>query len=175
MEFSFWIPLFSAFFGAVAAGLFQTIQQVVDRKREREAILSALAMEVRSICKLMRLREYLPGAQEILYEMKQNTELVQTVIADIREDYFSVFHALSPKLGLLKPSDGASVVEFYSICKSIKDSCYPDGIMVENQNRELAIANIEQLVVLMREALQVGDQICQISKVSLGIDLENSR
>lgn len=160
-----WIPLVSALIGAIAAGLFQTIQKMIDRRNEREATLSALVMEVRAICSLMRLRRYLPNAEAILHEATDDPEFNATIIADLREDYFSVFNALSPKLGLLRPEDGARIVEFYHSCKSIKDSCHPDGVMIDNQDKSLAIENLSQFVALLNNALRVGDQVSQLSTV----------
>lgn len=157
-----WLPLLTALLGAVGAGLFQTFQKRWERKKESEATLAAIVMEVRAICRLMRLRGYLPHAQRVLEAVLADSESPATVVADIREDYFSVFGALSSKLGLLKPEDGALIVEFYSVCKSIIDSCRPDGIMTSNENWEMAVENMRQFVKLLDRALRVGDEVAQL-------------
>ncbi|MXO91767.1 hypothetical protein [Pontixanthobacter aquaemixtae] len=94
-------------------------------------------------------------------DLKQDQEQTGVMVADLREDYFSVFHALAPQLGKLEPDEATQIVRFYMLCKSAKDSIMPDGVMVENEDHDLALENALQLLTLMTEALRLGDQIAQ--------------
>jgi hypothetical protein len=160
----------AAILGALAAGLLQTIVSIIDRRRETESTLVAIASEIDSICRLIRFRQYPHYVNSVLAASAAPDWPITTVVIDIRSNYFSVFEALSHNLGRLKPSQAAKIVNFYAYCKSTIDSALPDGVMVENDDRELAIENLGQIKLLLDTVLCLGDEIVQFPKVSL-VDL----
>jgi hypothetical protein len=157
----------AAILGALAAGLLQTIVSIRDRRRETESTLVAIASEIDSICRLIRFRQYPQYVSSILEESVAANWPVTTVVIDIRSNYFSVFESLSHNLGRLKPSQAAKIVNFYAYCKSTIDSTLPDGVMADNENKELAIAHLRQVIQLLDKVLRLGDEIVQFPKVSL--------
>lgn len=106
--------ILAAIFGALLAGGLQTIVGICDRRRETESVLVAIASEVDSLCRLIRHRGYHDGILEVADLIKKEKWDGQSLIVDIRSDYFSVFNALSPRIGLLEPGHAALIVNFYA-------------------------------------------------------------
>lgn len=163
--------IIAAIFGALLAGGFQTIIGVLDRRREDEAILVAIASEVDALCRLIRHRNYLAEMGNMLVDLEIGTTKSLSYVVDIRSDYFSVFHALSSRLGRLKPGRAAQIVRFYAYCKTIIDSLRPDGVAAEQREALEAIELLRSLIALLTDSLELGDRIVQFPKRSL-VELE---
>jgi len=80
---------------------------------------------------------------------------------DIRQNYFPVFESLSPKIGILDKQQVKNIVRFYALCRTAIDSTHADGVMIENDDVELALENVQQLIEILEEALRLGDAIVQ--------------
>ena len=91
----------AALIGAILAGLFQTITGICDRRRETEAVLTALASEVDSICRLIRHQKYLEATGEIAAQVAGGTWNGISYVIDIRANYFTVYEGLIGQIGLL--------------------------------------------------------------------------
>jgi type II secretory pathway pseudopilin PulG len=169
------IAVAAAILGALAAGLLQTVISVIDRKREKEATIVAIASEVKAICDLVRLQRYLPYVSEQLDASAAAEWEIATIVIDIRSNYFSVFESLSHNLGKLEPPQAAKIVSFYCYCKSAIDSAYPDGVMIDNADRDLAVENLRTLKKLLDDLLRLGDEIIQLPNTSLTKALERDQ
>ena len=91
----------------------------------------------------------------------------QTVVIDIRQNYFSVYEGLVDKIGMLKPESAAKIVQFYAFCKSAMDSTLPDGVHVGSDQHDAKAANIISIEALLRRLLSLGDEIVQLPMLSL--------
>jgi hypothetical protein len=158
--------VYAALFGVLAGGFIQTIIACYDRKREAESVLTALAAEVDAICRLVRHRRYLVAIRELLQHVKNGGEPAYLSI-DIRQNYFAVFDALAPKLGMLSPKKAAIIVNFYAYCKSVIDSTHPDGNLSAGARPEDLSLNIVEVERLMTAVLSLGDEIVQMPELSL--------
>jgi hypothetical protein len=152
--------------GAVVTGVLQLIVGVYDRRREAETILTAIAAEVDAICRLIRHRQYAETISAIAKSIKNNNWDGSSVVIDVRENYFSVYEGLAPKLGMLKPDAAAKIVNFYAYCKSLIDSFRVDGPNAQGQNAAAA-ENILAEEALFAAVLNLGDEIVDLPRVSL--------
>lgn len=164
-----WVPLLAAFIGAIVGGGLKAIIDLVDRNREDEAILIALASEIRAICALLRAQDYVGHITAFLKMLDDNPGHTTPIVIDLRSDYFSVFHALADKLGRLDPAAVAAVVRFYLNCKTIVDSSRPDGVAALPRPNEELKRNLRGLLELLNHTLRLGDQVVQMPKQPLGI------
>jgi hypothetical protein len=158
--------VYAALFGVLAAGFIQTIVAYFDRKREVESVLTALAAEVDAICRLVRHRRYLEAARELLEHIKAGGPPVP-LSANIQQNYFAVFDALAPKLGLLEPKHAAKIVNFYAYSKSVIDSLLPDGVLSAGASPDDLVLNVIEVERILTAALFLGDEIVQLPKLSL--------
>ena len=159
----------AALLGALAAGLLQTITTIRSGKLEAEAVLTSLASEVDSICRLIRHQRYLEGIGKIADDINKGMWNGTSYVIDIRENYFSVCEGLVTKLGLLRPRDATKIVNFYAYCKSAIDSTRVDGPHAANSNSAEAAENMVSVATLLRAILALGDEIVQIPKISIDV------
>ena len=150
--------------GALATGLLQTVVGFRDRRRETESILTAIATEVSSICRLIRIQRYHETFEEMVQHIDAGTWDGKTAVIEVRQNYFVVFEALSGKIGCLKPGDVRQIVHFYAYCRSVIDSTRPDGLMAGTINADERIAQIRHLAMIFEAILQLGDAIASKPK-----------
>lgn len=158
--------VYAALFGVLAGGFIQTFLAYFDRRRETESVLTALAAEVDAICRLLRHRRYLDVTRESLRYIEKGGE-PNYLSAEIRQNYFAVFDALSPKLGMISPDKAAKIVNFYAYCKSVIDSTLPDSELSKGANPDDLKQNLLEVERLLTAVLLLGDEIVQLPKLSL--------
>lgn len=165
--------VYAAILGALLAGGFQTVVGICNRRREVEAIVTAIASEVDSICRLVRHQRYHEVAQEMAQSIHDKNWAGRILVIDIRQNYFTVFEGLVDKIGMLKPEYVAKIVQFYAVCRSTIDSTLPDGVHIGSDDKNSAAANIVSIEVLLKRLLSLGDEIVQLPKVPLhGVSAE---
>ncbi len=163
-----------ALLGAIATGIVQTLLNFRTRQHESETILVALAAEIDSICRLIRVQHYQTFITEVVEHLYLDGAQASTVIVDLKENYFSVYNALGSQIGRLRPLDALKIVRFYAFCKSAIDSTRPDGVMVNNDNLALVRANLELVLQLLDAILRLGDEIVQLPKTPIHEELSIS-
>lgn len=156
--------ILAALFGAFVAGLYQTIDKQLERGREKESVLVALASEVDAICRLIRHQNYHGEFLEIAENIKSGDFDGSGFVIDIRENYFSVFEGLTEKLGLIEPHRLSKIVNFYAYCKSVIDSTRVDGPFAGEVDLQYAAGNATSVARLLAAILSLGDEIVQMPK-----------
>ena len=151
--------IIAALLGAVAAGLLTTIVSVLDHRRNARATMVAIASEVDSICRLIELQEFVPYVTRQVAAIRAGTWDGRGMVIDIRGNYYSVFEALSPQLGKLRPSMASKVVHFYVSCKSVMDITSPGGGMATSDNVEFIKENMIRAEALFLRILALGEEI----------------
>lgn len=159
--------LFSAFVGAVAAGLFQTIADWRNRRRNAEATLTAIACEVDSICRLIGHQRYIEAYEQAAQSIADGTWAGETWIIDVRANYFTVYEALASSLGHLDPHHLIRIVNFYAYCKSAIDSTRPDGPAASSTDAELLAEGIQLTLALLRSIMALGNEISQFPRSNI--------
>ncbi len=152
--------------GAMATGLLQIGVGVTDRRREAEAILTAIASEVDSICRLIQHQKYNETFGKVAADVLNGKWDETVYVIDIRENYFSVYEGIATKLGMLRPTDATKIVNFYAYCKSAIDSTRPDGVNADSKSPEAA-ANMVSVSVLLSSILNLGKQIIVLPKIPI--------
>ena len=137
---------------------------IVDRRREAESVLTAIASEVNSICRLIRVQGYRETFGEMCSQIEAGTWDGRTAIIEVKQNYFAVFESLSSKIGLLKPVDVNHIVHFYAYCRSAIDSTRPDGIMAGEVSTGERVSQIRHLYLVFDAILSLGDAISQKPK-----------
>jgi len=162
-----WSEVVAALLGAIAAGGLQTISTLISRKKQSEAVLTAIASEVDSICRLIRHQQYLEAVGKIAQDIDNGMWNGTSYIIDIRSNYFSVFEGLVHELGHLKPTQCGKIVNFYAYCKSAVDCTRPDGPHASEPKTDEAAANMVSVARILAIILSLGDEIVQMPKLSL--------
>ena len=153
--------LFAAFLGAVAAGLFQFVFAWRDRRKQTEAMLTAIVCEVESICRLIRHQGYTDFYAQARQEIEDGTWDGHGLIIDVRSNYFTVFESLAPQLGYLKPKEVSRIINFYAYCKSAIDSSRPDGPAADRVGDALVAEGILSVDAILRTVLALGEEISE--------------
>jgi hypothetical protein len=107
--------------GAVIGGIVNVVVRSYERFKESQGMALALKSEIEALVKLATFRQYVPLLDAMIARL--NDPQHQPVIDDmfavrITQDYFSTFHSLSEKIGLLGPL-AADVTLAYSAMKSL--------------------------------------------------------
>lgn len=156
--------ILAVFIGAILAGLLQTITDIYNRRRESEAVLTAIASEVEAICRLITHQRYLEATGEIAEAVQKGMWNGASYVIDIRENYFTVYEGMVEKLGLVEPDRVTKIVNFYSYCKSAIDSTRPDGPHAHEVGTEEAAANMVSVHHLLVAIVNLGNEIMQMPK-----------
>jgi len=156
--------ILAVFVGAILAGLFQTISEIFNRKRESEAVLTAIASEVESICRLISHQKYIEVTQKISQDVSRGMWGGTSYVIDIRENYFTAYEGLVEKIGLLDPDKVTKIVNFYAYCKSAIDSTRPDGPFAEATGSSEAAENMVSVHLLLVAILNLGNEIVLMPK-----------
>ena len=157
----------AAILGALLAGGFRTLVEIFDRRRAREAVLTAIASEVAAICTLVRQQDYRGDIANAIAVMEADLSADIRIIVDLRSDYFSVFHSLSDRLGDLLPSHVERIVKFYMACKTLVDSLRPDGPYAADMARAQRLDNHRHTLSFLDLMLQLGEEISGYPKVPI--------
>ena len=107
--------------GTLLGGAVNALVERYSVFKEAKGVALALQAEMNAVLRMAALRQYGAGSDAILVRLRDPTHVVG--IEDLfwvrgEEDYFSVFHAVAPKIGLLGPL-GGDVVLVYAAAKSI--------------------------------------------------------
>ncbi|MFM5947755.1 MAG: hypothetical protein ACKOPM_00780 [Novosphingobium sp.] len=157
----------AALLGAIAAGLVQTWLNFRTRKHETETILVAIAAEVDSVCRLIRVQQYQGAIDAAIQQLQIPNAQPLTVVVDLKADYFTVYSALSSQIGRLKPSHALKIVNFYAFCKAAIDSTRPEGTMVGEARLEILHGNLQVVALLIDAILRLGDEIVQMPETPI--------
>ena len=157
----------AALLGALAAGLVQTLLNLRTRNSETETLMVAIAAEVDSICRLIRIQQYQNTVDLALRHLRAEGAIPFTIVVDLKADYFTVYNAIGSQIGRLKPNHALKIVNFYAFCKAAIDSTRPDGIMVGETRLEVLQGNLEVVAVLLDAILRLGDEIVQLPKTPI--------
>lgn len=156
--------LLSVILGALLAGGGQLANSIIERRREREAVLTAIASEVDSICRLVRHQRYFEEAEKVAAKIQNGNWDGCGFVIDIRENYFVAYEGLVEKIGLLNPDHVAKIVNFYAYCKSVIDSTRVDGPHAQSDELESLAMNMLALHQILRAVLVLGDEIVLLPK-----------
>lgn len=159
----------AAIAGAVATGLFSTIDKILERRRRRESTLVAIASEVQAVCNLVESQGYFEQFREQADRIRAGTWDGTSYVVDIRGNYFGVFEALSADLGLLKPSEVSKIVSFYTYCQSVIDATRPDGPLAEGASQEDSAGNVLGIEGVLMAILVLGREITEFPKRPLPV------
>ena len=156
--------IWAALIGAIMAGIFQTIIGIIDRRRVAESVLTAIASEVDSICRLIRHQRYLEGVKKVADDVVAGNWDGTSFIIDIRANYFTTYEGSISNIGLLKSDNVSKIVNFYAYCKSAIDSTRPDGPHAKNNGSQWAAMNMVSVYHILTAILSLGDEIVQMPK-----------
>jgi len=165
------VALLSVGVGVLLGGV---VRAVVDRYAtfvESKRMAVALRAEVEAILQIVQARQYL-SLVATLIDRLQNPTYTPTLddVLSIRvgQDYFAVFHALCPKIGLLGPLSG-EVVLLYAVGKSLLEDIHTLREIYErarsgqgNLDRDELLARSQSAASLFRVISDLGPQVVAI-------------
>jgi hypothetical protein len=159
--------ILAAILGGLLGGGLQILVGGYERRRQGKSVLNAIICEVNALCNLIRFQKYLDLIEIQISAADSENWQPSTIVIEIRSNYFSIYESLAHNLGLIEPHQVSKIVQFYSCCKSAIDCTRPDGIQVNNQDRNVAVFALKQIQSLLDSALRLGDEIVQFQKSSI--------
>jgi hypothetical protein len=162
------VALLSVGVGALLGGV---VRAIVDRYAtfvESRGMAVALKAEIAAILQIVQVRQYLSVLARFIDRL-QNPTYTPTrddvVSIRVTQDYFAVFHALCPKIGLLGPLSG-EVALLYTIGKSLIEDIHTlQDIHEKARNgqhildREELLARSQSVAFLFQVLLERGQQV----------------
>jgi len=116
-----WIPLLSVAVGALLGGVINAMVGRYSTFKEGKGIAAALHSEIESILFMIKHRQYVQHLTEILARLSDPKHVVTAAdvpAISVTQDYFSVFHAIASKIGLLGEL-GGPVTRLYVLGKGV--------------------------------------------------------
>jgi hypothetical protein len=107
--------------GLLLGGVVNAAVQRYAAFKESKAVALALRAEIQALLRLATYRDYVALTDAMIVRLRDLSHVLNAsdfALIRITQDYFSVFHALSPKIGLLGPL-GENVVLAYSATKAL--------------------------------------------------------
>ena len=158
--------------GALLGGAVNALVERYAVFKESKGVALAVQAEMNAVLRLVEFRQYLPGMDAIIVRLRDPTHVVD--LSDLfliraEEDYFSVFHAVAPKIGLLAPFSG-DVVLVYAAAKSLLEDMkflrdegqsYLEGRrqhVPPDQIRAFLLYQTTQINGLLRQAVTLATQ-----------------
>ena len=166
--------LIAAFLGAIAAGLIQIGLKWWDRVKLVESTKVAICAEVDALCRLIRVQGYLEGFKKLQDNIAKGIWDGRTYVIDIRSNYFSIYENLSHNIGLLRPTEVAKIVAFYSYCRSVIDATRPDGAATNTDDLSHKAENVRGIVLVLEALLFLADEIRKFPKNPLPLALRDT-
>ena len=161
-----WITAIVGLVGVALGGGLQAAHTAFERRLEAKSVLSALVAEVESLKRLIHhrgfIRQFVLVANECrnLSSQGRGAEMYPTFTISVSEDYFSLFNALSPKIGLLDRYQADRIVRFYVLVKAAKENFTSDAPWTKKPVTVNAMLQIiESDIEILRVAYLLGDEI----------------
>lgn len=156
--------------GAIVGGVVDAAFRRYEVFREAQGVASAIRAEIDALVRLARFRQYVELSEGIIARLQEESYVPRehdVFAIQITQDYFSVFNALSPKIGLLGGSLASSVVLAYASTKSwfediaqLRERTLPflDGskTIPANEARTFLLSATRQINGLLKEALEIA-------------------
>lgn len=135
------------------------------RRAEGWSVLSALCAEVGALTRLINHRGYLAGFYEARAENARRVSngdgegAATWYIIDLRQNYFIVFEALTPKLGLIDPYYASQITRFYTYLKSVSENYRPGAAFHEGLTAAEAVQALDNDIMLLGGVQILGEHI----------------
>lgn len=162
------ITVISGAIGVLLGGGIRTIEAYIARRHEQRSVLYALVAEVDSLARIARHRRYLEAyisGRDGFREMVgagHGEALGSLGVLQVQADYFAVFDALRPKLGLLTPMQSSRIIRFYVLAKTVLENARPDSQWVTGQHPVSELLEVlENDIAVLEAVLGLADEIVQ--------------
>jgi hypothetical protein len=142
------------------------------RRREAEAVLSALCAEVEAINRLANHRQFLAGFHE---HRAMNFNLVSSgfgqkpghwLVIELSENYFSTYDALNSNLGLLHPYFADRITRFYTYAKAVTENYRMSSPFQNGITADLAVQALDNDILLLETMHVLGIHIATFRQVA---------
>ena len=153
---SVFVVLISVAVGALLGGVVQTLVARYAAHKEAQGIAVSVRAEINALVELVEARRYIE-CLDLIVDRLQTTG--NAMVSDyfsprIKEDYFQVFKAVAPTIGMLKEAAGPSV-KAYTLAQSFIEDVH---MLDENRRRVengMANPNLDRLLTATREVREM--------------------
>ncbi|WP_061921785.1 hypothetical protein [Altererythrobacter epoxidivorans] len=157
--------LLAALVGALLGGGIKIWTDKIDRAKVADTVLVALLSEIKANCDLLRSLGYEEELRGIIASSRANPESLFSFAIDFDSDYMTLYHGIGSEIGRLEPATANKIVRFYANCKTLKDSCRPDGPRKTEYRGSLAVKPMTQSLNLLIDTLKLGDELVQLRRM----------
>lgn len=147
----------AALLGAVVAGIIPFFVGRLDKRKQQEAVVRAIAAEVATLCEFIRLQAY-PDNYAIAAKVAAAGLQSEMMPIDAKQNYFVVYEAVAPSIGSLSGEQASQIARFYSLLKIAMDTARPDSLFPATEQ------NLNFMHALSVEILKIGDAIVQFPR-----------
>ncbi|MBE7926105.1 hypothetical protein [Pseudomonas saudiphocaensis] len=155
-----WLPVFAAIGGAFVGGISTFLPSYFLEARkhrlERKAITTALTSEISALLEIIEHRNYLGGLIEAVNHLKANPEDKYILTVTVPEHYSRVYQSHIDRIGLVKPTLAAEIIEFHQLIDAVVQDIVPDSPVQEEGGD---IETFEELVKILESAIHIGHKI----------------
>lgn len=148
----------AALLAACLAGLFPYMSQRQERRRQKQAILCALAAEILALCEFIST-QHLPMRFAAAADCVDAGQTKQHMPLDAKYGYFVLFEGVGARIGELGGDTASKIVNFYTNMKLILETSRSDSHFAASAD------NFRYLSLMSQRVLDAGYEICALAKI----------
>lgn len=166
-----WIGAIIGLIGVLVGGGIRATEVWWARRKEAEALLSALVAEVEALTRLMNHRRFVDSLTEtgkaaaLQVQNGRGAEPAIFAVISLKHDYFAVFNASAAKIGILLPYHADRITRFYTYAKAVQENYDPSSPFQTGVTAEAVVGIIENDLFLLHTAMILGNHIATFRKV----------
>lgn len=153
-----WIPVVAAIGGALVGTLGAVIPNLMieryKRRKDREAVTSALICEIGSILEVIQKRKFVEGLREI--ESALNGNQIYSYSVKVSDGHSLIFRSLSDRIGSVEKKVAAKIIRFHQLINSVIQDVIPGGVLADQGGRK---SEFTEILSLLESAIEVGNDL----------------
>lgn len=135
--------------------------------------------EIDAINRLARHRQFLASFQTYRASNAQRVASgegngpADWLVLELTHNYFAVYDALTPKLGMLNPYYALRISQFYTYARAVTENYRPSSPFQTNLTAEQAVQALDNDIILLDTMHILGDHIASFSEIRVPRGLAN--
>lgn len=160
-----WIPVVAAIGGAFVGALGAVIPNLLieryKRKKDRDAITSALICEISSILEIIEKRKFVAGLREIEGALKGGQTFKFSV--KVADNHSLIFKSLTDKIGSVERDVAARIIRFHQFINSVIQDVGPGGHLADEGGGK---AEFAETLAILEAAIAIGQSLENVKSFS---------
>lgn len=159
-----WIPVVAAiggaFVGTVGSVVPNWLLERYKRRRDREAITSALICEISSMLEVIEIRRFVAKLREVESDLEEGcTDSFRVKVSD---DHSPIYRSLTDKIGVVERHVASRIIRFHQLITSVIQDIAPGGRLADIGGEKADFTEVREI---LEAAVQLGRGLVKKERV----------